>query len=95
MSLNFLILTMIFHTYLAHLVSTSRKEILSSTGSKMVQIRRGSENYNELDYEERLEIARKRNNVAKIVFAGIIVVFNGIFWSIALTEKMKTYDSYL
>ena len=97
MSLNFLILIMVFHTYLAHLVSSSRKEKISSIipSSKMVQIGRGFVNYNDLGTEECLEMARRRNNVAKIAFASLIVIFNIIFWSIALTERMKTPDSYL
>ena len=100
-ALNSLVLSMAFHTYLAHLVSKSKKKQLALlSSSKMFQSRNGSlkspaVKESDLDPEEYLKIAHRANTLAKIVFAVLIITFNIVFWYIAITEQMKKPESFL
>ena len=96
--LNSLVVTMGFHTYLAYVVSKVKNEPLSLLlNSKLVQKVRpktGTEDENLMDYE-RLKYAQRLNTIMKVIFPVFMIVFNGIFFTVALVEYFRPTDLYI
>ena len=93
MALNSLVITMAFHTYLAHVVAKAKENnpsMLNGNGAKVFH--RMDEKQ---DKKENLKVAAKLNNWAKVVFAIVIVLFNVIFWTVAFREYVKPSREYL
>ena len=96
-ALNSLVLTMGFHTYLANLVSKSKKKHLELTSNSRIFNPRSSgkvENVANVDMDY-LKTARRRNEAAKIIFAILIILFNIFFWYLAISEQLTKPESYL
>ena len=89
-----LVLTLVFHTYLAHVVSKARRKepISLKIGSQWFSKNQDT-NTNE-DYNE-LEKARQLNNVGKIIFFLTVITFNLGFWYTAIKEYVRPAEDYL
>ena len=96
--LNSLVITMGFHTYLAYVVSQVKNEPLNLLiNSKLVQKVRpktGREDENIMDYE-RLKYAQHLNTIMKVIFPLFMIVFNGIFFTVAFMEYFRPADLYI
>ena len=87
---------MAFHTYLAHVVSMAKNK-----PKKIIHEGKWFSSEDNL-YEDQdrkdtnaLKSARKLNNIAKVVFAILIVFFNLVFWTIALREHNRPANDYI
>ena len=105
MSLNILVITMAFHTYLAHVVARAQDQPMSFfAGSSILKRVRSISpgkrlpSYDNQDAKEdddmRLMHARRLNRFGKISFAALGILFNIIFWSVALAEYVRPAEEY-
>ena len=95
-----LLLTLGFHTYLAYIISKSKKNDPHDQGkTKVLPIVN-----HDLDEEEKeAELVKKKlkehaklmNKVAKVVFVIFLIVVNIGFWFIALTEHFRPAEYYI
>ena len=92
-ALNILVLSMIFHTYLAYVVSKT-KDNVSLLGSSIFI--RGKVNPSE-DQESgsNLKHARRLNLIAKVVFAVFGILFTIVFFCIAFNEYFRPAHLYI
>ena len=87
---------MTFHTYLAYLVSTAKNKPLAFVhANKWITPRIEKSEDEEIKNSKAMKRARKLNNFAKIVFAILILLFNLVFWTIAIREYNKPADEYI
>ena len=87
---------MTFHTYLAYLVSTAKNKPLAFIpANKWIIPRIEKSEDKEIKNSKAMKRARKLNNFAKIVFAILILLFNLVFWTIAVREYNKPADEYI
>ena len=87
---------MTFHTYLAYLVSTAKNKPLAFVPTnKWITPRIEKSEDEEIKNSKAMKRARKLNNFAKIVFAILILLFNLVFWTIAIREYNKPADEYI
>ena len=87
---------MTFHTYLAYLVSTAKNKHLAFVPTnKWITPRIEKSEDEEIKNSKAMKRARKLNNFAKIVFAILILLFNLVFWTIAIREYNKPADEYI
>ena len=85
---NMLVSTLGFHTYLTHLLKKSKKE-------NVTKIKPFLENDTEKKFasqQQLLKHAARMNMIAKIVFIVFLIIFNILFWIIALTEHFKSSE---
>ena len=87
-----MILLLIFHTYLAYDVSEAKKE---STNQSVKPFNNNSEDFDDEEFEKRMEFAKLKNILCVIIFLVILIAFNIVFWSLALVEHSKTAEEYL
>ena len=96
--MNYLVLTMMFHTYLVFLVAKAKQRpVTTVTDVKTLFIRNAREEPNQdvkID-KDWIEMAKKRNFAAKIVFIFVTGLFNLIFWTVAMLEYQKKPEEYL
>ena len=87
---------MTFHTYLAYLVSTAKNKPLAFIpANKWIIPRIEKSEDKEIKNLKAMKRARKLNNFAKVVFAILILLFNLVFWTIAIREYNKPADEYI
>ena len=87
---------MTFHTYLAYLVSTAKNKPLAFVpANKWIPPRNEKSEDEQIKNFKAMKSARKLNNFAKIVFAILILLFNLVFWTIAIREYNKPADEYI
>ena len=87
---------MTFHTYLAYLVSTAKNKPLAFvSANKWITPKIEKSEDDEIKNSKAMKRARKLNNFAKIVFAILILLFNLVFWTIAIREYNKPADEYI
>ena len=87
-----MILLLIFHTYLAYDVSEAKKE---STNQSVKPFNNNSEDFDDEEFEKRMEFAKLKNIICVIIFLVILIAFNIVFWSLALVEHSKSAEDYL
>ncbi len=83
---------MTFHTYLAAVKHHQQIRYLKQ--AKVCKVVNSQAVPKKEDYSNFKHLVRLNRN-AKIVIAGIVVIFNIIFWSIALREYTKPYEQLL
>ena len=96
--MNLLVMALAFHTYLAHVISKAKDEPMSiMSGSRIFGRKITPENSKEEtdNSANLLKHARRLNLFAKIGFAGFMLIFNLVFWSIAITEFVRPADEYI
>ena len=97
--MNILVTSLGFHTYLAHVISKAKDEPMMSimSGSRIFGRKITPENSKEEtdDNANLLKHARRLNLIAKIGFAVFMIIFNLVFWSIAITEYLRPADEYI
>ena len=119
-----LILSMAFHTVLAHVVSkckekSSTKSIFTSrynrstvgTGPGITSVGTKTDTEHDVEYiraktalntrvtsdtdEDELVAAKRMNNIGKIVYAVLYLIFNIVFWVIAISEYVRPAEEYI
>ena len=97
---NVLVITLGFHTYLAYINNKSKGE--ESTDEKNIvkvkPIRARGGDMEENQTSSRTLLKRQAawlNMVAKIVFIVFLIIFNVVFWIIALLEHLKSADDIM
>ena len=88
---NMLVSTLGFHTYLTHLLKKAKKE-------NVTRIKPFLENETEKKFasqQQLLNHASRLNMIAKIVFIVFLIMFNILFWIIALNEHFKSSEVIL
>ena len=88
---NMLVSTLGFHTYLTHLLKKAKKE-------NVTRIKPFLENETEKKFASQQQLfnhASRMNMIAKIVFIVFLIMFNILFWIIALTEHFKSSEVIL
>ena len=100
-TLNFLVVTMVFHTYLAYEVSKSKKEIASHFGNSILFHKRKSpmnpitdDNDKEIMNSQMIQ-AKRFNTIAKIAFPIFGILANIAFWYVAITEYLRPANEYI
>ena len=95
-----LVITLGFHTYLAYINNKSKEE--ESTDEKptvkVKPIRARGEDMDENQICSRILLKRRAawlNMVAKIVFIVFLIIFNVVFWIIALLEHLKSAEDIM
>ena len=86
-----MILLLIFHTYLAYDVSEAKKE----STNQSVKPFSNDEDFDDEEFEKRMEFAKLKNIICVIIFLVILIAFNVVFWSLALVEHSKSAEDYL
>ena len=119
-SMFILILSMAFHTVLAHVVSkckekSSTKSIFTSrynrstvgTGPGITSVGTKTDTEHDVEYiraktaltrvteDDELETAKRINNIGKIVYAVLYLIFNIVFWVTAISEYVRPAEEYI
>ena len=103
-SMNILVFALAFHTYLASLVSKAKEQpVMNLLDSKIFTVKSANNNAetntNEKPesehYKKYMKKARLMNNFAKVAFIGFLVIFNIIFWIVAINEYVKPAENYI
>ena len=101
MALNSLVVTMAFHTYLAHVVAKAKdRPMRLLSGSRFFsktspsRVRPMCDNPQNVEADQ-LKGAKRLNLTVQIAFAILIVVFNVVFWTVGIQEYMKPAEEYL
>ena len=97
---NVLVITLGFHTYLAYINNKAKEEesIDEKTIMRVKPIRARREDMDENQTSSRILLKRQAawlNMVAKIVFIVFLIIFNVVFWIIALLEHLKSADDIM
>eukprot|EP00094_Tigriopus_californicus_P006421 TCALIF_06184-PA protein Name:"Similar to GLRB Glycine receptor subunit beta (Homo sapiens)" AED:0.20 eAED:0.20 QI:0/1/0.66/1/1/1/6/0/430 len=100
-SLNMLVLTMALHTYVAHCCFRAKNEKPIYFNLKRVYPRSESRDDQtkklpDLDGEEDvLKHPKTVNRLGKLALLCVVLLFNGIFWTVALNEYLLSAEHYL
>ena len=98
-TLNFLVVTMVFHTYLAYEVSKSKNETASYFGNSILFHKRKSPMHPITDDKEIMNSqmiqAKRFNTIAKIAFPIFGILANIAFWYVAITEYLRPANEYI
>ena len=97
---NVLVITLGFHTYLAYINNKAKEEegIDEKTIMRVKPIRARGVDMDENQTSSRILLKRQAawlNMVAKIVFIVFLIIFNVVFWIIALSEHLKSADDII
>ena len=97
LALYTLVMTMAFHTYLAHVVSKAKGQTLTMqnilSGSTWLSPR--SESQKELLDAKAMKSAKRLNGTGKAIFALSMIAFNAVFWTVAIREYIKPAEAYI
>lgn len=133
-SLNILVVTMLFHTFLAHVVAKSTKKPIRLFSAKSVfrggyrnktastssteaittvdvrgpgpdtegatynpRPKTAMSNYGKLKENggDVLAAARRVNDIGKVIYVVLYIMFNIVFWSVAITEYIRPAEEYI
>ena len=88
-----LVFTLAFHTYLSHIIRKSK----NNDGSTIIKVNPIHVNERELHYksQELFKHGLWLNMIAKTIFIVFLVLFNILFWTIALVEHLKSAEDIL
>jgi hypothetical protein len=90
---------MAFHTYLAHVVSKAKDKPLSFSAESSMVRRVAPMNSHLLskdeEEEKKLTGAKRLNCIGKSSFAIFMIVFNLVFWIVAINEYLKPAEDYI
>ena len=94
---NLLVFTLAFHTYLSHIIRKSRNDAPIVDGSTIIKVKPIHVNGRELYFEsqELFKHGVWLNMIGKTIFIIFLVLFNILFWSIALFEHLKSAEDIL
>lgn len=100
-SLNMLVLTMALHTYVAHCCFRAKNEKPVYFNFKRVYPRSESKDDQtkklpDLDGDEDiLKHPKQVNRLGKLALLCVVLLFNSIFWTVALNEYLLSAEYYL
>ena len=93
---NVLVITLGFHTYLAYITNKSKEDSIDEkTLVRVKPCSRGDMDENKMGSRKLLQRAVWLNMVTKIVFIVFLIIFNVVFWIIALSEHLKSADDII
>ena len=86
---NMLVLTLAFHTYLGYVISKAKSGSSKESQIKVLPINSTDRNsYSEKMKEEVMRKPMLMNKIANIAFVVFVIIFNIIFWFIAIAEHL-------
>ena len=95
---NILVITLGFHTYVASVINKSKRE-QPNVKSNTIKVGAINEDMNDNQFlskhQQMIKHATWLNDIAKIVFIVSLIIFNLIFWTIALLELLKSSDEII
>ena len=96
---NILVITLGFHTYVASIIYKSKREPKNKNKNIVINstiIKVGPEDMNDTHFvskhQQVVKYATWLNDIAKIIFIVSLIVFNLIFWTIALVAFFRSSD---
>ena len=97
LALYTLVMTMAFHTYLAHVVEKAKGQTLTMqnilSGSNWLS--RRNEYTKELLNEKAMKSAKRLNATGRTIFAILMIAFNAVFWTVAIKEYIRPAEDYI
>ena len=91
-----LVVTLGFHTYLAYLLNDSKNEPnIYNKVTKVEPIDNEYKNENHLKSQQLIKHVIWLNKLGKIIFIISVILFNILFWTVALIEHFKSSDDIL
>ena len=92
-----LVVTLGYHTFLAFLINKSKEEPNIEMSITKVKPLEGDhdDDENQFASNQLLERASCMNMVGKIIFIIILILFNVVFWIVALTEHFKSSEDII
>ena len=87
---NMLVLTLAFHTYLGYVISKAKGGSSKENQIKVLPIN-STDNGNSYSEKMKEEVMRKpmqMNKIANIAFVVFMIIFNIIFWFVAIAEHL-------
>ena len=94
---NMLVLTLAFHTYLGYVISKAKGGSSKENQIKVLPIN-STDNGNSYSEKMKEEVMRKpmlMNKIANIAFVVFMIMFNIVFWSIAIAEYLASAENYV
>ena len=97
MALYILVMTMAFHTYLAHVVSKAKGQTLTLQNllSESKWLSRRNESAKELLDAKAMKSAKLLNAIGRTIFAILMIAFNTVFWTVAIKEYIRPAEDYI
>ena len=94
---NLLVFTLALHTYLSHIIRKSKNDAPFFDGSTIIKVKPSHVNERELHFksQELFKHGLWLNMIGKTIFIVFLVLFNIIFWTIALFEHLKSAEDIL
>ena len=91
-----LVVTLGFHTYLAYLISNFKNEQnIEDNVTNVESIDNECKNENHLKSQQLIKHVIWLNKLGKIIFIISVILFNILFWTVALIEHFKSSDDIL
>ena len=93
----FIVLVVIlqFHTYLAYLISKAKTEPKIEKNVTQVQPFDADKNEDHLVTRKSFKQAAWLNKVGKMIFIIVLILFNLLFWTVALIEHFKATEEMI
>ena len=91
-----LVVTLGFHTYLAYLLNDSKNEPnIYNKVTKVEPIDNEYKNENHLKSQQLIKHVIWLNKLGQIIFIISLILFNILFWTVALIEHFKSSEDIL
>ena len=90
-----LVLILQFHTYLAYLMSKAKTEPKIGKNVTKVEPFDVDKNEDHLASQQSYIFAARLNMAGKMIFLIVIILFNLLFWTVALIEHFKTTEKMI
>ena len=90
-----LVVTLGFHTYLAYLINNPKNEQNIEINVTKVEPINEDRNENHLTSQQLIKHVAWLNKLGKIIFVIFLIVFNILFWTVALIEHYKSSEEIL
>ena len=87
--------TLGFHTYLAYLISKPKTEPKFESNVTQVEPFDPDKNEDHLATQQSFKYATWLNKVGKMIFIIVLILFNIIFWTVALIEHFKAKEEMI
>ena len=90
-----LAVTLGFHTYLAYLINNPKSNQENEINITKVEPLNEDRNENHLTSQKLMDHVEWLNKLGKIIFIIFLILFNILFWTVALIQHFKSSDNIL
>ena len=84
-----------FHTYLAYLINNSKNNQNNEVNVTKVEPFNENRNENHLTSQKLMNNVAWLNKLGNIIFITFLILFNILFWTVALIEHFKSSEDIL